>query len=65
MGAEAVIIDGTGSQTSGLKRWGDYSSMSVDSRDDCTLWYTTEHLTTNGTFNWHTRVASFKFPACQ
>ncbi len=65
MEAEAVIIDGTGSQTSGLKRWGDYSSMSVDPGDNCTFWYTTEYLTTNGTFNWHTRIASFKFPSCQ
>ncbi len=64
MEAEAVIIDGTGSQTSGLSRWGDYSSMSVDPLDDCTFWYTTEYLTTNGTFNWHTRIASFKFPSC-
>jgi len=28
--AEASIIDGAGSQTGGLSRWGDYSSITVD-----------------------------------
>jgi hypothetical protein len=62
--AENSIIEGTGSQTSNLSRWGDYSSMSVDPTDDCTFWYTSEYLVTSGSFNWHTRVASFKFPSC-
>src|SRR5262249_56586508 len=53
-----------GSQTGGLSRWGDYTSMAVDPSDDCTFWYTDEYLTTNGSFNWHTRIASFKFPSC-
>src|SRR5439155_1010993 len=35
-----------------------------DPSDDCTFWYTGEYLTTNGSFNWHTRLASFKFPSC-
>ncbi|GAC1702375.1 MAG: hypothetical protein NVS9B4_07650 [Candidatus Acidiferrum sp.] len=61
---ESSIIEGTGSQLSGLSRWGDYSSMSVDPVDDCTFWYTTEYLQTDGTFNWNTRIASFKFPGC-
>jgi hypothetical protein len=61
---ESTIINGTGSQLSGLNRWGDYSSMSVDPVDDCTFWYTTEYLKTDGTFNWSTRIASFKFPGC-
>jgi hypothetical protein len=62
--AEVSVIEGTGSQTGGLNRWGDYSSMSVDPVDDCTFWYTTEYLPVNGSFNWHTRIASFKFPSC-
>ena len=62
--SEATIIDGTGSQTRSLNRWGDYSSMSIDPADDCTFWYTSEYLKTNGTFNWSTRIASFKFPGC-
>jgi hypothetical protein len=67
MEAEASIIEGTGSQIKNfynLTRWGDYSSMTVDPADDCTFWYTTEYLKTNGTFNWSTRIASFKFPGC-
>lgn len=61
---ETTVISGTGSQTFSLSRWGDYSALTVDPTDDCTFWYTTEYLTTNGTFNWHTRIASFKFPGC-
>jgi hypothetical protein len=64
MQTEATIINGTGSQTASLNRWGDYSAMAIDPTDDCTFWYTTEYLTANGTFNWHTRIASFKFPSC-
>ena len=62
--SENTILGGTGSQLSNLNRWGDYSSMSVDPVDDCTFWYTTEYLKTDGTFNWSTRIASFKFPLC-
>jgi hypothetical protein len=65
MGIENRIIAGTGSQTTGLNRWGDYSSMAIDPVDDCTFWYANEYLASNGTFNWHTRLASFKFPSCQ
>jgi len=55
---------GGGSQTTGLSRWGDYSTMAVDPVDDCTFWFTSEYLQTNGTFNWSTRVGSFKFSSC-
>jgi hypothetical protein len=61
---EGTIFDGGGSQTGSLARWGDYTSMSVDPSDDCTFWYTSEYLPSNGSFNWHTRVGSFKFPSC-
>jgi hypothetical protein len=67
MQAETSIIEGTGSQIKdayNLSRWGDYSSMTIDPIDDCTFWYTNEYLQTNGTFNWSTRIASFKFPGC-
>jgi hypothetical protein len=59
---ESVIMDGTGSQTH--NRWGDYSQMTIDPTDDCTFWYTSEYIPSNGSFNWHTRIASFKFPTC-
>jgi uncharacterized membrane protein len=62
--AEGTIVTGTGSQNGGLSRWGDYTSMSVDPADDCTFWYTDQYLATSGAFNWHTRIASFKFPSC-
>jgi len=64
MQAESTIKSGTGSQLSNLNRWGDYSSMSVDPADDCTFWYTNEYLKSNGTFNWSTWIASFKFSNC-
>jgi hypothetical protein len=63
--SESTILNGTGSQLSNLSRWGDYSAMTVDPVDDCTFWYTTEYQKNNGTFNWSTEIASFKFPGCQ
>src|SRR5207253_840064 len=48
MQAENVIVNGTGSQSSGLSRWGDYSAMTVDPVDDCTFWYTNEYQKANG-----------------
>ena len=65
MQAENTIITGTGSQSgSNLSRWGDYSTMTVDPVDDCTFWYTQEYMDLTGSFNWKTRIASFKFPGC-
>ncbi|HLY62998.1 MAG TPA: VCBS domain-containing protein [Terriglobia bacterium] len=65
MESENLIYAGPGSQSGGnLSRWGDYSSMSVDPTDDCTFWYTNEYLPYTGSFNWNTRIASFKFPTC-
>jgi hypothetical protein len=61
---ENSIVEGGGSQTTNLNRWGDYSSINIDPVDDCTFWYTSEYLQANGTFNWSTRIASFKFPNC-
>lgn len=63
MQAEIEMIPGGGVQTTGLSRWGDYSAMAIDV-DDCTLWYTQEYLKSNGTFNWSTRIGTFKFPGC-
>ena len=64
MESAANIFVGAGSQTGGLSRWGDYSSMSIDPSDNCTFWYTNEYIPSNGSFNWRTRLASFKFTAC-
>jgi hypothetical protein len=60
-----VVVKGTGVQTSTFNRWGDYSSMAIDPSDDCTFWYTQEYYKTTGSFNWNTRINSFKFPGCQ
>ncbi len=62
---EQSVQVGGGSQTGGLERWGDYSTMQIDPADDCTFWYTTQYIGTSGSFNWRTRIASFKFPNCQ
>ena len=60
-----VLVDGSGVQVNSFKRWGDYSSMSVDPTDDCTFWYTNEYYATTGSFNWATRIGSFKFNSCK
>ncbi|MFY9549541.1 MAG: carboxypeptidase regulatory-like domain-containing protein [Thermoanaerobaculia bacterium] len=64
MGGEDVFLAGTGSQVNTVSRWGDYSSMTLDPTDDCTFWYVSEYYQATGSFDWHTRIASFKFPSC-
>ncbi|HEY4641943.1 MAG TPA: hypothetical protein VII75_11415 [Thermoanaerobaculia bacterium] len=64
MQPEASIFAGTGAQLRSLNRWGDYSSLSVDPTDDCTMYFTTEYLAQSGTFNWHTRVGKLKVTNC-
>jgi hypothetical protein len=64
MEAEATIFSGTGNQSDSV-RWGDYTSMSVDPADDCTMWYTGQYLAATGSANWGTRLFSFQFPGCQ
>ena len=62
--AESTLFAGTGSQTGTSSRWGDYSDITVDPSDDCTFWYTNEYYSTTTSFNWRTRIGSFKFPGC-
>lgn len=61
---ETVVKAGAGSQTGTLRRWGDYSTMQIDPADECTFWYTTQFIGSNGTFNWRTQIVGFKFPNC-
>lgn len=61
---EATLFSGTGSQSGTGNRWGDYSALTVDPVDDCTFWYTQEYYATTGSFNWRTRIGSFKFTQC-
>jgi hypothetical protein len=63
-GGEVTCHAGTGAQTASSNRWGDYSSMSVDPTDDCTFWYTQEYYQTTGSFDFNTRICSFKFADC-
>jgi hypothetical protein len=62
--SEGTLFAGTGSQTGGWTRWGDYTSMSVDPSDDCTFWYTNQFIPSNGAFNWRTRIGSFRISDC-
>ncbi|HEV7810137.1 MAG TPA: putative Ig domain-containing protein, partial [Candidatus Limnocylindrales bacterium] len=59
-----ILQAGAGSQLPTLGRWGDYSSMTIDPTDDCTFWYAGQYLKADGTFNWSTRIGSFRFPGC-
>jgi hypothetical protein len=56
------LYTGTGSQSA--SSWGDYTSMSIDPRDDCTFWYTSQFLMTSGVFNWSTSISNFKLNGC-
>ena len=61
---ESSCIDGTGVQTTGDGRWGDYASVSVDPIDECTFWMTNEYVESTGSFDWDTRVCTFQFAGC-
>ena len=68
METEVVLYNGLNFQDT-YSRWGDYSSVAVDPKDNCTFWYTTEYSTpTNvlGIYNffWGTVIGSFNFPNC-
>ena len=63
-GGEVSCHEGTGAQTASSNRWGDYSSMSVDPVDDCTFWYTQEYYQVSGSFDFNTRICSFRFADC-
>jgi hypothetical protein len=66
LGGETAIAPTTrGSQQATLSRWGDYAAMSVDPADDCTMYFTTEYLKSDGKFNWSTRVGKVKVSGCQ
>jgi hypothetical protein len=65
MAGPVAVAIGTGVQQASFHRWGDYSSMAVDPQDGCTLWYTQEYYLASGSFNWSTRITSFKFNSCK
>ena len=64
---EVLVVAGTGSQPDTSNRWGDYSSMRIDTNDGmngCTFWYTTEYYMVTQRFDWSTQIASAKFSNC-
>lgn len=62
---EAAMYTGTGSSTDSTNhRWGDYTSIAVDSSDQCTFWYVNQYFIVNSASAWQTRIGSFKFPSC-
>jgi hypothetical protein len=64
IGNETSIVAGPGSQNGTLHRWGDYSTISIDPVDGCTMVFTTEYLPADGNFNWTTWIHSFKLSTC-
>ena len=56
---EHSFIEGTMRNNS--NRYGDYSAMSLDPADGCTMWFTGEYNTAGA---WSTRIAAIKFDEC-
>jgi len=66
LGSETSVLNGLGVQTgNNLSRWGDYSTISIDPADGCTMVFTTEYIPSNGSFNWATAIQSLKLTSCQ
>src|SRR5438552_14531453 len=59
--AEAIMFNGTGSQTDTNGRWGDYSMTTIDPADGLSFWHVNEYYATTSSFNWHTRIGKFNF----
>jgi hypothetical protein len=64
IGNETSILTGPGIQTPNLARWGDYSTISVDPVDGCTMVFTSQYQPVDGNFNWATYIYSFKLSTC-
>lgn len=64
LGNETSIKVGPGIQTPSLSRWGDYSTISVDPVDGCTMVFTSQFQPVDGNFNWATHIFSFKLSSC-
>jgi hypothetical protein len=62
MAAEVIVTSGAGSQS--ISRWGDYTSLTLDPVDDCTFWFSTQYVRTDGRFTWRTQISRVKFTDC-
>lgn len=60
---ESILAEGQASQTSSL-RWEDYTNITVDPSDDCTLWFVGNYLKSGATSST-TRIGSFLIPGCK
>ena len=63
MGAEQVVIPGTGSQIDSNDHWGDYYDMAI-ANDGCTFVTTGQYYTASSSYNWSSRVVKLKFANC-
>jgi hypothetical protein len=63
LGNETMAVSGTASQIT-YTRWGDYTNMAIDPKDDCTFWYTGEYMKNSGSVSWSTYIAKFSMPNC-
>ena len=68
MESSALIFAGTGSQAGGRHKTATSAgattaALVIDPPDDYTFWYVNQYIPTNGSFNFHTRLASLRFPA--
>jgi hypothetical protein len=57
---EAIMKQGTGSQTSAQGRWGDYTMTTIDPSDGISFWHTNEYLPKTVVTNWSTRIGKFQ-----
>jgi hypothetical protein len=61
---EESIVQGAGSQTSSMNRWGEQSSMVLDPVDDYTFFYSNAYYETTSDSGWQTRITSFRLQDC-
>jgi hypothetical protein len=65
--SETVLVNGGGGFSANCPttchRWGDYTSVTLDPVDGCTLWFNHEYMQATG-LNWNTRIGAVKFTGC-
>lgn len=64
LGPDILMKASGGVQIGTGNRWGDYATMTVDPYDGCTFWFTSEYIPSDGSFNWKTRIGSFRYSSC-
>ncbi len=64
LSGELTLKAGQGSQTHDAARWGDYSSMELDSMEPCTFWYTNQYMRATSQADWRTRITAVKMSEC-